>query len=117
MIDSFKPRGVSSTVTDQSAVTGQDFNLDALGALKALGANSRIARNKIGITGFSKGGTSALMAAHDNLVVAAGGRQWAEQEADGRLAAAAASLDGIGVPADVRAEFVAIAEFITARQW
>src|SRR5262249_18789457 len=52
-----------------------------------------------------------------DLVVAAGGRQWAEQEADGRLAAAAASLDGIGVPADVRAEFVAIAEFITPRQW
>jgi geranylgeranyl diphosphate synthase, type I len=52
-----------------------------------------------------------------DLVVAAGGKQWAEQEADGRLAAAAESLDGIGVPADVRAEFVAIAEFITARQW
>jgi geranylgeranyl diphosphate synthase type I len=52
-----------------------------------------------------------------DLVVAAGGRRWAEQEADGRLAAAAASLDGIGVPADVRAEFIAIAEFITARQW
>src|ERR1700734_106876 len=52
-----------------------------------------------------------------DLVVAAGGRQWAEQEADARLAAAAASLDGAGVPADVRAEFTAIAEFITARQW
>jgi geranylgeranyl diphosphate synthase type I len=52
-----------------------------------------------------------------DLVVAAGGRQWAEREADDRLAAAAASLDGIGVPTDVRAEFIAIAEFITARQW
>ena len=52
-----------------------------------------------------------------DLVVAGGGRQWAEQEADDRLAAAAASLDGIGIPADVRAEFIAIAEFITARQW
>jgi geranylgeranyl diphosphate synthase, type I len=52
-----------------------------------------------------------------DLVVAAGGRQWAEQEADGRLAAAAVSLDTAGVPADVRAEFMAIAEFITARQW
>ena len=50
-------------------------------------------------------------------MVAAGGRQWAEKEADDRLAAAAASLVGIGVPADVRAEFMAIAEFITARQW
>jgi geranylgeranyl diphosphate synthase type I len=52
-----------------------------------------------------------------DLVVAAGGRQWAEQEADARLAAAAASLDSAGIPADVRAEFIAIAEFITARQW
>jgi geranylgeranyl diphosphate synthase, type I len=51
------------------------------------------------------------------LIVGAGGKQWAEQEADSRLAAAAASLDGVGIPADVRAEFMAIAEFITARQW
>jgi len=72
VIDSFGPRGVTSTVTDQSAVTGQDFNLDALAALKALGANGRIAANRIGITGFSKGGTSALMAAHENQVAAAG---------------------------------------------
>ena len=72
VIDSFKPRGVTSTVEDQSAVTGADFNLDALGALKALGANPRIDRAHIGITGFSKGGTSTLMAAHERLVVAAG---------------------------------------------
>jgi dienelactone hydrolase len=72
VIDSFKPRGVSSTVQDQSAVTGQDFNLDALMALKALGTNSRINRARIGITGFSKGGTSSLMAAHEAQVVAAG---------------------------------------------
>jgi geranylgeranyl diphosphate synthase, type I len=52
-----------------------------------------------------------------DLVIAAGGKQWAEQEADSRLAAAADSLDGVGIPADVRAEFIAIAEFITARQW
>jgi geranylgeranyl diphosphate synthase type I len=52
-----------------------------------------------------------------DLVAVAGGKAWAEKEADDRLAAAAASLDGIGIPADVRAEFLAIAEFITARQW
>jgi geranylgeranyl diphosphate synthase type I len=52
-----------------------------------------------------------------DLIVAAGGKAWAEKEADDRLTAAAASLDGIGIPADVRAEFLAIAEFITARQW
>jgi len=71
VVDSFKPRGVSSTVQDQSAVTGQDFNLDALMALKALAANPRINPARIGITGFSKGGTSALMAAHEQQVAAA----------------------------------------------
>lgn len=73
VIDSFKPRGVTSTVLDQSAVTGQDFNLDALAALKALASNSRIDRRHIGIMGFSKGGTSALMASHEQLILAAGG--------------------------------------------
>lgn len=72
VIDSFRPRGVSSTVEDQSAVSGPDFNFDALAALKALGTNSRIDRNRIGIMGFSKGGTSALMAAHLNQLAAAG---------------------------------------------
>lgn len=72
VIDSFRPRGVTSTVQDQSAVTGQDFNLDALAALKALGGNSRIDRTRIGIMGFSKGGTSALMASHEAMITAAG---------------------------------------------
>ncbi|MBV9445545.1 MAG: polyprenyl synthetase family protein [Streptosporangiaceae bacterium] len=52
-----------------------------------------------------------------DLVVAAGGRQWAENEADAQLAAANASLAEIDIPTDVRAELTAIAEFITARQW
>jgi geranylgeranyl diphosphate synthase type I len=52
-----------------------------------------------------------------DLVVAAGGKEWAEQEADSRLATAAQCLDVAGLPAEVHAEFMAIAEFITARQW
>jgi geranylgeranyl diphosphate synthase type I len=52
-----------------------------------------------------------------DLVVAAGGKQWAEAEADAQLAAANASLAEVDLPADVRAELIAIAEFITARQW
>lgn len=72
VIDSFRTRGVSSTVEDQSAVSGPDFNFDALAALKVLGTNSRIDRNRIGILGFSKGGTSALMASHLNQLAAAG---------------------------------------------
>ncbi|HLK75534.1 MAG TPA: polyprenyl synthetase family protein, partial [Streptosporangiaceae bacterium] len=56
-----------------------------------------------------------IRAAH--LVASAGGKQWAEAEADAQLAAANASLADVDLPADVRAELTAIAEFITARQW
>jgi geranylgeranyl diphosphate synthase, type I len=52
-----------------------------------------------------------------DLVGAADGRKWAELEADAQLAAANASLAEVDIPADVRAELTAIAEFITARQW
>jgi geranylgeranyl diphosphate synthase type I len=52
-----------------------------------------------------------------DLVVAAGGKDWAESEADAQLAAANASLSSIDLAADVRAELTAIAEFITARTW
>lgn len=52
-----------------------------------------------------------------DLVVKAGGKDWAEKEASDRFAAAAESLDGIGIPGEVRDEFMAIAEFITARTW
>src|ERR1700730_5676562 len=52
-----------------------------------------------------------------DLVVAAGGKDWAEAEADTQLAVANASLASIDLAADVRAELTAIAEFITARSW
>jgi geranylgeranyl diphosphate synthase, type I len=51
------------------------------------------------------------------LVEAAGGREWAESEADAALAAADKRLAETEMPADVQAEFAGIAEFITARQW
>ena len=51
------------------------------------------------------------------LIEAAGGRQWAEDEADSQLASASKCLAEAQIPEDVRAEFMAIAEFITARQW
>jgi geranylgeranyl diphosphate synthase type I len=57
-----------------------------------------------------------LLRASD-LVVEAGGRQWAEDEADSQLAAANQCLADIDLPGDVHREFTAIAEFITARQW
>src|SRR5580658_2982807 len=51
------------------------------------------------------------------LVEAAGGRDWAEAEADAALASAEKCLAETDLPEDVRAEFANIAEFITARQW
>jgi geranylgeranyl diphosphate synthase type I len=52
-----------------------------------------------------------------DLVAAAGGRKWAEAEADTALAAAMNYLAQTQMPDDARAEFAGIAEFVTARQW
>jgi dienelactone hydrolase len=71
VIDSFKPRGVTSTVQDQSAVTTNEMLADAFAALKALAAHPRIDDKHIGITGFSKGGSVALLAAHEARAAAA----------------------------------------------
>jgi geranylgeranyl diphosphate synthase, type I len=50
------------------------------------------------------------------LVEEAGGRAWAESEADSQLAAATTCLNETQMPDDVRGEFAAIAGFITVRQ-
>jgi len=52
-----------------------------------------------------------------SLVEEAGGREWAESEADAALAAAGKRLAESDMPGDVQAEFAGIAEFITTRQW
>jgi len=67
-IDSFGPRGVRQTVTDQMAVDDAEFNRDAIAALKALAVHPRIDRTRIGIMGFSKGAVSALMVSHERLL-------------------------------------------------
>ncbi|MEV4363806.1 polyprenyl synthetase family protein [Nonomuraea sp. NPDC049625] len=50
-----------------------------------------------------------------DLVEQAGGRAWAELEAGRRFDAATRCLDAADLPADVRAEFLHIARFITSR--
>jgi geranylgeranyl diphosphate synthase type I len=50
------------------------------------------------------------------LVEESGGKQWTETEADSQLAQAERCLAETDMPADVRAEFSAIAQFITTRQ-
>ena len=71
-IDSFAPRGVASTVEDQSRVGGSQMVSDAFGALKLLRANPRIDGNRIGIQGGSKGGTVALDTAIKQVALARG---------------------------------------------
>jgi dienelactone hydrolase len=61
--DSFTPRGVKNTVADQSAVTNNDMLADAFGALKLAAKHPRLDPARIGITGFSKGGTVAMQSA------------------------------------------------------
>jgi geranylgeranyl diphosphate synthase type I len=49
------------------------------------------------------------------LVEAAGGRAWAELEAESRIQLAAEALLAARVPDSVRAEFLRIADFVTRR--
>jgi dienelactone hydrolase len=63
VMDSFKGRGIASTVADQSALRAQDMAEDAFAALRWLASHPRIASDRIGILGFSKGGTVALLTA------------------------------------------------------
>ena len=65
VINSFKPRGITSTVRDQSTVTNNDMLADEFAALKALAGHARIDGKRVGVMGFSKGGTAALLAAHE----------------------------------------------------
>jgi dienelactone hydrolase len=58
--DSFTPRGVKSTVEDQSTVSTNDMIADAFAALKLAAAHPRLDPARIGITGFSKGGGVAM---------------------------------------------------------
>ncbi len=59
-VDSFVPRGVRSTVEDQTRVSGSTMVSDAFGALKLLRDNPLIDKERIGIMGASKGGTVAI---------------------------------------------------------
>jgi dienelactone hydrolase len=66
--DSFTPRGVKSTVEDQSTVSTNDMIADAFHVLKLAAAHPRIDPARIGITGFSKGGGVAMRTGLDLMV-------------------------------------------------
>jgi dienelactone hydrolase len=63
IIDSFSPRRVRSTVRDQSPVSSFDMVVDAISTLKAFARHPAIDANRIGMIGFSKGGTVVVKSA------------------------------------------------------
>jgi len=67
-LDSFGPRGVRNTVRDQRSVSGRTMIGDAFASLRILATHPRIDRRRIGIVGFSKGGTVALETAAPQFV-------------------------------------------------
>lgn len=63
VVDTFGSRGVSSTAADQTAVPAAANLMDAFQALKWLAADPRIDAGRIGIMGFSRGGSVVFQSA------------------------------------------------------
>jgi len=60
VLDSFAPRGILQTATDQMALNTMAMSADALNALKLLATHPRIDPRRIAVMGFAKGGNVAL---------------------------------------------------------
>ncbi|RBP09178.1 dienelactone hydrolase [Roseiarcus fermentans] len=63
VIDNFTGRGVSETATDQSRLSPAADVAGALAALRLLATHPAIDEKRIGVIGFSRGGSAALNAA------------------------------------------------------
>lgn len=60
VVDSFGPRGIRQTTDDQLVLDQSANDADALFALKLLAQDKRIDPKRIGVIGFSRGGTVAI---------------------------------------------------------
>ena len=60
IVDSFTPRNIRDTSTDQTQLSTAANVADAFTALKLLATHPKIDRQRIGVIGFSKGGQVAL---------------------------------------------------------
>lgn len=69
-VDSFGPRGVSSTAEDQTQVPFAADVADAFSALKLLATHPRIDAGRIAIMGFSRGGITTWRAAVERAISA-----------------------------------------------
>jgi dienelactone hydrolase len=71
-LDRFAPRGVQSTVDDQSQVPFAADVADAFAALKLLATHPRIDRSRIAVMGFSRGGTASIRSALERVIAGQG---------------------------------------------
>ena len=60
VVDSFGPRGIKETATNQGQLSSWADVADALAALQVLAADPRIDKNRIGIVGWSRGAGVAI---------------------------------------------------------
>ena len=67
IVDSFTPRGITSTATDQSVLSAATDIADALNALKLLASHPDIDPSRIGIIGFSRGGSVTSQTAYEEI--------------------------------------------------
>ncbi|ELX13919.1 putative dienelactone hydrolase [Janthinobacterium sp. HH01] len=67
VVSSYEPRGISSTVNDQSLLSQAANLMDGLQALQLLAADRRIDPERIGVMGFSRGGAVAFRTAIEPL--------------------------------------------------
>ncbi len=71
IVDSFTGRGVRETATDQGRVPMAASVMDAFQALALLAQRADIDPTRIGVTGFSRGGTVSMFTAEQRLMKAA----------------------------------------------
>lgn len=67
VVSSFEPRGITSTVNDQTLLSPAANLMDGLQALQLLAADRRIDPERIGVMGFSRGGEVAFRSAVEPL--------------------------------------------------
>ena len=67
VVDSFTPRNIRETATDQTQLSTAANVADALAALRLLATHPKLDRQRIGVIGFSKGGQVALYTALEPL--------------------------------------------------
>ncbi len=67
VMDHFGPRGIGSTTRDQLRATEQTMVADLYAARALLATHPRIPADRIGVIGWSKGGTATVLAAVDRI--------------------------------------------------